>query len=229
MGSMNLPVPAVTRTLTCRAVLFDMDGTLVDSTAVVEEVWGEFAVRYGLDIAEILRTSHGIQAGDTVRRFAPAGADVAALTAELGDMERVRTAGIVALPGAAELLRALPADAVALVTSADRILADIRMEAAGLAMPANAVTAELVSYGKPHPEGYLKAAGLLGVETEDAVVFEDAPAGIAAGLAAGIRTVAVGPNTGPLPDGVLHIPDYKAVSAAVETDASGRRIISFLL
>jgi sugar-phosphatase len=229
MGSMNLPVPAAIRTLTCRAVLFDMDGTLVDSTAVVEEVWGEFAVRYGLDIAEILRTSHGIQAADTVRRFAPAGADVVALTAELGAMERVRTAGIVALPGAAELLRSLPADAVALVTSADRILADIRMGAAGLAMPAKAVTAELVTHGKPHPEGYLKAAGLLGVEPEDAVVFEDAPAGIAAGVAAGIRTVAVGPNTGPLPDGVLHIADYSAVSAAVETDGTGRRIISFLL
>lgn len=229
MGFMTLPIPAAIRTLTCRAVLFDMDGTLVDSTAVVEQVWGEFAARYGLDIAEILRTSHGVQAGDTVRRFAPAGADVVALTAELGAMERVRTAGIVALPGASDLLRSLPADAVALVTSADRILADIRMDAAGLAMPAAAVTADLVTRGKPHPEGYLTAAGLLGVEPEDAVVFEDAPAGIAAGVAAGIRTVAVGPNTGELPAGVLHIPDYTAVTASVETDAAGRRIISFRL
>lgn len=206
-----------------------MDGTLVDSTAVVEQVWTEFAVRYALDIAEILRTSHGVQAGDTVRRFAPAGADVVALTEELGAMERVRTAGIVALAGAAELLRALPEDAVALVTSADRILADVRMGAAGLAMPATAVTADLVTRGKPHPEGYLTAAGLLGVEPADAVVFEDAPAGIEAGLAAGIRTVAVGPNTGPLPDGVLHIPDYSSVSASVDTDDAGHRIISFRL
>ncbi|MDR7160860.1 HAD-IA family hydrolase [Arthrobacter sp. BE255] len=226
---MNLPAPAATRTLICRAVLFDMDGTLVDSTAVVEQVWGEFAGRYGLDIAEILRTSHGIQAADTVRRFAPAGADVVALTEELGAMERVRTTGIVALPGAAALLRSLPAEAVALVTSADRILADIRMDAAGLAMPAAAVTAEMVTRGKPHPEGYLTAAGLLGVEPQDAVVFEDAPAGIAAGVAAGIRTVAVGPNTGPLPDGVLHIPDYRAVTAAMETDTAGKQVISFRL
>ena len=229
MGSMNLPAPAATRTLICRAVLFDMDGTLVDSTAVVEQVWGEFAGRYGLDIAEILRTSHGIQAADTVRRFAPAGADVVALTEELGAMERVRTTGIVALPGAAALLRSLPAEAVALVTSADRILADIRMDAAGLAMPAAAVTAEMVTRGKPHPEGYLTAAGMLGVDPQDAVVFEDAPAGIAAGVAAGIRTVAVGPNTGPLPDGVLHIPDYRAVTAAVETDTAGKQVISFRL
>ncbi len=226
---MSLPAESATITLTARAVLFDMDGTLVDSTAVVEQVWGEFAARYGLDIGEILRTSHGVQAGDTVRRFAPAGSDVVALTAELGAMERVRTEGIVALPGAADLLRSLPADAVALVTSADRVLAGIRMEAAGLAMPATAVTAELVTRGKPHPEGYLRAAELLGVDPADAVIFEDAPAGIAAGLAAGIRTIAVGMNTGEVPNDVLHIADYASVRASVETDGAGRSVIAFSL
>jgi sugar-phosphatase len=226
---MNVTTPAAIRTLNCRAVLFDMDGTLVDSTAVVEQVWGEFAARYGLDLGEILRTSHGVQARDTVTRFAPAGADVTALTAELGAMERVRTQGIVPLPGAARLLAALPGDAVALVTSADRILAGIRMNAAGLPMPAIAVTAELVTRGKPDPEGYLKAAANLGVDPEDAVVFEDAPAGIAAGVAAGIRTVAVGPNTGPLPAGVLHIQDYSAVAVETGKDDDGRTVISFRL
>ncbi|MDQ0692474.1 HAD-IA family hydrolase [Arthrobacter sp. W4I7] len=226
---MNASTPAAIRTLTCGAVLFDMDGTLVDSTAVVEQVWGEFAARYGLDLGEILRTSHGVQALDTVTRFAPAGADVTALTAELGAMERVRTRGIVPLPGAASLLAALPPDAVALVTSADRILADIRMNAAGLPMPAIAVTAELVTRGKPDPEGYLKAAANLGVDPADAVVFEDAPAGIAAGVAAGIRTVAVGPNTGPLPAGVLHIQDYSAVVVETGKDDDSRTVISFRL
>jgi sugar-phosphatase len=103
------------------------------------------------------------------------------------------------------------------------------MEAAGLARPATAVTADVITNGKPHPEGYLRAARLLGVEPAEALVFEDAPAGIAAGLAAGIRTVAVGPNTGPLPDGVLHIADYSSVSVTLDTDAAGRRVTSFLL
>ena len=229
MGTMNVSTPAAIRTLTCRAVLFDMDGTLVDSTAVVEQVWGEFAARYGLDLGEILRTSRGVQARDTVTRFAPEGADVPALTAELGAMERVRTQGIVPLPGAERLLAALPPDAVALVTSADRILADIRMNAAALPMPAIAVTAELVTRGKPDPEGYLKAAANLGVDPADAVVFEDAPAGIAAGVAAGIRTVAVGANAGPLPAGVLHIQDYTAVAVETGKDNDGRTVISFRL
>ena len=158
-----------------------MDGTLVDSTSIVEQVWTTFAARYGLDIGEILRSSHGVQAMDTVRRFAPAGADIQALAAELGRMELAETRGIVPVPGAPELLASLPPDAVALVTCASRDLAGVRMAAAGIGVPAVSVTSEDVSRGKPHPEGYLRAASLLGVAPADAVVFEDAPAGIAAG------------------------------------------------
>jgi sugar-phosphatase len=222
---MSLPTVSVT----ARAVLFDMDGTLVDSTRVVEQVWGEFAARYSLDLAEILNALHGVQAIDTVRRFAPAGSDVDALTAELGRMELAETRGILAVSGALELMESLPAEAVALVTSASQELAALRMAAAGLAMPTATVFAADVTRGKPDPEGYLRAAALLGVDPADAVVFEDAPAGIAAGLAAGIRTIAVGPNTGALPEGVLHIADYSAVSATVNLDADGRKAISFVL
>lgn len=215
--------------LTVRAVLFDMDGTLVDSTAIVEQVWLEFAERYGLDYDEILRTSHGVQAGDTIRRYAPADADLEALTAELGEMERSRTDGVIALPGAEALLAGLPDEAVALVTSADRILAEIRMKAAGLTMPSTTVTAESVARGKPHPEGYLKAAALLGAEPADVVVFEDAPAGIAAARAAGMRTVVVGDSGGELEEGMWRIPDYTAVTVTAVKDDDGGHLLTLTL
>ncbi|MCA4134430.1 HAD-IA family hydrolase [Arthrobacter sp. M4] len=199
-----------------------MDGTLVDSTAVVEEVWGEFAARYGLDIDEILRTSHGVPAGDTVRRFAPPGADVVSLTQELGRMERSRTNGIIQIPGARELIGGLPAEAYAMVTSADRILAEARMSAAGLTMPSTVITSDDVLRGKPDPEGYLRAAALLGAEPADTVVFEDAPAGIAAARAAGMRTVVVGHADVELEEGMWRIPDLSAVrvlfTAAADAD-----------
>ncbi|WP_347109728.1 HAD-IA family hydrolase [Paenarthrobacter sp. S56] len=232
---MSLPAaqPEPKPSLTVRAVLFDMDGTLVDSTAIVEQVWLEFAERYGLDYDEILRTSHGVQAGDTVRRYAPEGADVVALTAELGDMERNRTDGIIALPGAEALLESLPDEAIALVTSADSILAGIRMRAAGLAMPTTTVTAEAVTRGKPHPEGYLKAAALLGAEPADVVVFEDAPAGIAAARAAGMRTVVVGRaaagHDADLGPGMWRIPDYSAVTVKTVAHDDGGHLITLTL
>lgn len=214
---------ALAPTFTCRAVLFDMDGTLVDSTAVVEDVWAEFAGRYGLDIGEILRTSHGVPAGDTVRRFAPSGSDVVRLTEELGHMERSRTDGIVPIPGAPALIGSLPVGVFALVTSADRILAEGRMSAAGLAMPATVITSDDVRRGKPDPEGYLKAAALLGAEPADVVVFEDAPAGVAAARSAGMRTVVVGGADVELEEGMWRIADFESVTARFETadDASG--------
>lgn len=221
--------PASPPALNARAVLFDMDGTLVDSTAIVEQVWLEFAQRYGLDFDEILRTSHGVQAGDTVRRYAPAGSDMEALTAELGEMERSRTDGVIALPGAEGLLAGLPDEAIALVTSADRILAEIRMQAAGLPMPTTTVTAESVTRGKPHPEGYLKAAALLGAEPADVVVFEDAPAGIAAARAAGMRTVVVGDAGSGLEPGMWRIPDYSAVTVTVVKNADGGHLLTLTL
>ena len=206
-----------------RAVLFDMDGTLVDSTAVVESVWSRFADMLGVPLAEILATSHGVRMEDTVRRHASANADVDAIVEELSGCELASTEPVVAVPGAAAFVRSLPADAVALVTSATLDLAELRMRAITVPMPGVVVTASDVDRGKPFPDCYLRALALIGEDPADAVVFEDAPAGIEAALAAGIRTVVVGGYDGPLARGLMRVPDYRNVRV-VSGAGPGRRV-----
>lgn len=205
--------------LAARALLLDMDGTLVDSTAVVERTWHRFAARHGLDPTAILAGSHGRRTGETVALHAPPGVDVAAETAQLEMEEVADVAGVVAVPGAAELLAGLPPDRWAVVTSAGRELTERRMAAAGLCLPPTVVTADDVAHGKPNPEGYLVAAGRLGVRPEEAVVFEDAEAGMRAADAAGARWVAVGRHG--VPDGLepaARVADFRGVRLRVHAD-----------
>ncbi|WP_239396433.1 HAD-IA family hydrolase [Frankia sp. CiP3] len=196
---------------TISAVMFDMDGTLVDSTAVVERTWHSFADRHGLDAARILEVSHGRPTGSTVAEFAPVGVDVNAETKRLTEQEVADTDGIVAVPGAGELLAGLRDGCWALVTSAGRALAERRMAAAGLPMPVVVVTADDVTRGKPDPEGYLTAAARLGVSVESIVVFEDAEAGVLAARAAGARTVVVGAVSSGATEGLERVADLTGV------------------
>ncbi|MFF5859822.1 HAD-IA family hydrolase [Streptomyces sp. NPDC012751] len=192
--------PAV---LTARALLLDMDGTLVDSDAVVERIWRRWAERQGLDGDDVMRVVHGRQGHASMAVLLPGRpreenlADNARMLAE----ETADTEGVIEIPGAGAFLAALAGLPHALVTSADTGLATARMHAAGLALPAVRVTAESVGASKPDPEGFLKGAAELGVAPADCVVFEDSGAGIAAGRAAGMRVVGVGPRA------VRHEPD----------------------
>jgi sugar-phosphatase len=181
----------LTGELRARALLFDMDGTLVDSTAAVHRLWRRWAARHGLDIEELLRVQHGRRTEETVGLYAARGIDVATETARLAAEEAEDLEGIVEVPGAAALLRSLPPAQWGIATSAERILAERRLAAAGLPMPEVLVAAEDVHRGKPDPTCYLLAAEGLGVAPADCLVFEDAPAGIAAGRAAGARVVAL--------------------------------------
>jgi sugar-phosphatase len=199
----------------CRAILFDMDGTLVDSTVVVEQVWERFADRFGLDVVEILKTSHGRRMEDSIVRFGPEGIDVATVKEDLDAFEARTVDGVVAVPGAPAFVAALPSGSIALVTSAGRTLAMVRMASVDVPIPAVVVSADDVQRGKPHPDPYLQAAALLGVEPADAVVFEDADAGIESALAAGMRTVVVGDAAGSIADGLPRITDYAQISVAV--------------
>jgi len=179
---------------TARAVLLDMDGTLVDSTAVVERLWLEWAAEHDLDDDRVLSVIHGRQGHESMAILLPdrdpainRAENARMLTAEGSDTE-----GVVAVPGASTLLDALRETPHALVTSADERLATARMDAAALRVPEVRVTAENVSCSKPDPEGFVRGAELLGVDPADCIAFEDSAAGIAAALAAGTTVIGVG-------------------------------------
>ncbi|AZQ40200.1 HAD family hydrolase [Streptomyces cyaneochromogenes] len=202
-----------------------MDGTLVDSNPVVERTWRGFARRHGLNAERILAVSHGRRTEETVARFAPAGVDAAAEAQRLIAEEVADTRGVVAIPGAAELLATLTSGSWAVVTSAGRELAETRMRAAGLPLPSVLVSADDVTMGKPSPEGYLKAAGHLRHPPESVVVFEDAEAGILAARAAGARTIVVGQSRCAAATGLDRVPDLRGVRVDIDR-ATGRLRVS---
>ena len=175
--------------ITCSAFLFDLDGVLIDSTPAVIRVWSRWAIAHGFDPAEVVRTAHGRPSISTICDYLP-DADYEAENCVVESGELADLNGVVPLPGARELLSALPADRWTIVTSCTRPLAEARLGAAGLPIPARLVTCDDVRNGKPDPEPYLKGASLLGVPAGDCVVVEDAPAGIRAGKAAGARVIA---------------------------------------
>jgi sugar-phosphatase len=173
------------------AFLFDMDGTLLNSIASANRCWQIWAERHGLDFTQIKPTMHGVRAVETIGRWAP-HLDIEQEYAALTQAEMDDVGDIDAISGAAAFLAALPPDRWALVTSAPRLLALRRLEAAGLPEPALLVTADDVANGKPAPDCFLLAAAKLDVAPEDCLVWEDAPAGIAAAEAAGMAVVVIG-------------------------------------
>ena len=176
--------------LSCAAVLFDVDGTLVDSTPLVERAARAWAAEYGIDPDEFLSDAHGRRTIDRVADFLPPD-QVHDATARLDALESTGTDGITALPGALDLLANLNGLPHAFVTSMDKAQLNLRANVAGVPLPRVVVTAEDVPDGKPDPSGYLQAAAHLGVDPSACVVIEDAPAGIAAGRGAGATVLAV--------------------------------------
>ena len=177
--------------ISCRGLLFDLDGVLVDSTPAVARVWTKWAIAHGFDPEETVRKAHGRPSLATIKDLLPNAADHIAENEVVLRGEIEDTDGVVPLPGVSEFLKSIPQNRWALVTSCARPLAHVRLQAAGIPAPANIITSDDVRRGKPDPEPYMKGAALLGVPASECIVFEDAPAGIRAGKAAGARVVAL--------------------------------------
>jgi sugar-phosphatase len=173
----------------CSALLFDMDGVLIDSTPAVARVWHRWAVEHGFDPDTVVHMAHGRPSRTTLRELLP-NADIAREDREVERREMEDLDGVVLLPGARELLNALPPERWTIATSCTRPLAEVRLRAAGLPVPMTMITSSDVKIGKPDPEPYLKAAAKLGFAASDCIVVEDAPVGVRAGKAAGARVIA---------------------------------------
>jgi sugar-phosphatase len=177
-------------TFVCSAILFDLDGVLVDSTRAVDREWREWAAKKGVDGDAIMAIAHGVRTVEVIRRVAPhldAEAEAAAIeNHEAGDQR-----GVTVMPGSVDLVRSIPDGRWGVVTSGSRLLATNRLRHCGLPVPEALVTSDDVAHGKPDPEPYLKGAKLLGFSPADCVVIEDAPAGIQSARAAGTKVVGI--------------------------------------
>lgn len=175
--------------ITCSAVLFDLDGVLIDSTPAVARVWRQWALERGFDPKEVVHKAHGRPSIATIRDYLPnADHEAENLIVERREIEDTR--GVVPLPGTLDFLNQLPPDRWAIVTSCTRPLAEVRVRAAGLPIPRYFLTSSDITNGKPDPEPYIKGAALLGLPAPECIVVEDVPAGIRSGKSAGARVIA---------------------------------------
>jgi len=172
----------------CSAILFDLDGVLADSTRAVEREWREWAARKGVDGDAVMAVAHGVRTIEVIRRVAP-HLDAEAEAAAIENHEAGDQTGVVVMPGAVELVRSIPDGRWGVVTSGSRALAQNRLRHCGVPIPKVLVTSDDVVNGKPHPEPYLKGAAGLGFSPAECLVIEDAPAGIQAAHAAGMKVI----------------------------------------
>jgi sugar-phosphatase len=182
-------------TFHCAAVLFDLDGVLVDSTRSVDRQWRAWARERGIDEHKVMAIAHGVRSLEVIRAVAP-HLDAEFEVRGLEKREADDRDGVVVMPGAVELVNSIPEGRWCVVTSGSRLLATARLKLAGIPIPRVMVTADDVANGKPHPEPYLKGAQLLGMNPANCLVIEDAPAGICSAHAAGMKVIALASTYG---------------------------------
>lgn len=182
----------MTRDLRIRALAFDLDGVLVDSTEHIASVWRIWSDGHGLDTEFVLRTLHGKRTLDVIKSFVP-NSDPHGESRLLEELAREVSVEIPAIPGAKELLLSLEESRFpwGIVTSAEKLTALHRLRSAGLSIPTHMIAAEECLTGKPDPLPYQLGASLLGYPTHDIVALEDSPSGLLSAQAAGLQTIAL--------------------------------------
>jgi mannitol-1-/sugar-/sorbitol-6-phosphatase len=216
--------------LTCKAVLFDLDGVLADSTAIVDRVWREWAVERELDADSVMSVAHGRPAAEVIASFAPQ----LPVETEVRELERreADASGVIPIAGAMTLVASLPEGSWAVVTSGTTPLAASRLHAIGAPGPRVLITANDVRAGKPNPEGYVHAARRLGVAPKECLVMEDSPAGVEAARAGGMPVIGV-TTTFPaesLVGVIAHVPSLEAVTLErVSEDGDGLPTLNLLV
>ena len=197
--------------LKARAFLFDMDGTLVDSSVKVEQIWSHWCQLHGIELKAVMAIQQGVRSFDTISRVAP-HLDIEKEAAWVDQHESDDCEGIIEIAGAARILAQLPAECWTVVTSASLQLASSRMNYCQLTVPPQIVCAEDVSAGKPDPEPYRLAASRMNCLPADCMAFEDAPAGVASAVAAGCQVVQIGGQQKLHPAVLAVLPDWQGVN-----------------
>jgi mannitol-1-/sugar-/sorbitol-6-phosphatase len=175
-------------TFRCAAILFDLDGVLIDSTGSVDRQWRAWARDRGIDEEKVVAIAHGVRAIEVIRTVAP-HLDAKTELLQLESREAGDQASVAVMPGAVEFVAKIPFGRWGVVTSGTQRIASARLHLGGFNVPKTLVTADDVANGKPHPEPYLKGSKLLGVQPESCLVIEDAPAGIRSAHAGGMKVV----------------------------------------
>ena len=198
------------------AALFDMDGTLVNSTALVEREWEQWATEKGLSPREVAHFSHGHRSEDVIRHYFPDAELSNELVAFREAAAILDQSSVFVIPGALEFVKSLSSMEWAVVTSAPAAIASKRLAVCGFPAPTVLVSADDVQFGKPHPEGFVRASQQLGKDPGTCIVFEDAPAGVAAAVAASMRVVVLRTtHTDSVFRDCVQIDDFRDVRAAI--------------
>ncbi|KAG0749810.1 hypothetical protein G6F57_003740 [Rhizopus arrhizus] len=179
----------VTKTLESKAFIFDLDGTVIDTTPQVVKFWTDLAIQNNLKPEQILETSHGRRTIETLERWMPHLATIEHVI-ELERKLALEKEGVTVLPGVLDLLESILPEDWTINTAGTNVMATARLQQFDIKIPIEMATGDKLTYGKPHPEGYLMAAKLINRDPKDCVVFEDAPAGVRAAIAAGMQCIA---------------------------------------